>query len=53
MKILVVVDVYNGWAIKAFHGENAEEKARDFADIYYSKTGFDCRYDEVSLLKNI
>lgn len=49
MKIWVVVDVYNGWAIKAFHGENAEEKAKDFANKYYLKTGFGCRYDEIYL----
>jgi hypothetical protein len=53
MKIWVVVDVDNGRAVKAFCGEDAEERASDYADYYYFKTGFDCRYDEVSLLKNI
>lgn len=31
----------------------AKERAIDYADGYYFKTGFDCRYDEVALLKNI
>lgn len=53
MKIWVVVDVDNVKAVKAFCGEDAEERASDYADVYYSKTGFDCRYDEVALLKNI
>lgn len=51
MKIWVVVDVDNGWAIKAFHGEDAEEKASDFVDEYYAETGCDCRYDEIHLLE--
>ena len=51
MKIWVVVDVDNAKAVKAFCGEDAEERASDYADVYYSKTGFDCRYDEVALLK--
>lgn len=51
MKIWVVVDVDNGRAVNAFHGEDAEEKASDFADEYYFKTGFDCRYDEIYLIE--
>lgn len=47
MKIWVVVDVDNGKAVAAFSGENAEEKAEDFADAYYFTTGFDCRYDKI------
>ena len=51
MKIWVVVDVDNGKAIKAFCGEDAEERASDYA-CYYFKNGFNCHYNEVSLLKN-
>lgn len=51
MEIWVVTDFDYGKAIKAFYGDNAEEKASDYADEYYEKTGFDSRYDRVYLEK--
>lgn len=52
MKIWVVVDIDSGKAIKAFCGEDAEERASNYA-CYYFKKGLNYRYNEVSLLKNI
>lgn len=49
MKIWVVVDVDNCKAIKAFCGEDAEEKASDYADDYYYSTNNDCIYQEIVL----
>ena len=37
---VVIDDDYN--AVKAFYGENAEEKAQDFADEYYLSNNIDC-----------
>lgn len=37
--------------LRLFMGEDAEEKASDFADEYYAETGCDCRYDEIHLLE--
>lgn len=49
MKIWVVVDVDNCKAIKAFCGEDAEERASDYADDYYYSTNNDCIYQEITL----